>query len=65
MKVGDLCRVIEMGTHNPTQYGDHVILLQCCKNWETRKFKMWLVYNYVTGEQYHHWESDLEVVSCK
>ena len=62
MKVGDLCRVIEMETHNPTQYGDHVILLQCCKNWETRRFKMWLVYNYVTGEQHHHWEDDLEVI---
>ena len=64
MQVGDLCKVMEMGTHNPTQYGDHVILLQCSKLGE-QKFKMWLVYNYVTVEQHHHWECDLEVVSCK
>ena len=60
MQVGDLCKVIEMGTHNPTQYGNYVILLQCCKSWA--KFKMWLVHNYTTGEQHHHWEEDLELV---
>ena len=69
MQVGDLCKVIEMGTHNPTQYGDHVILLQYSRELSSidgeQKFKMWLVHNCTTGELHHHWEIDLELVLCK
>ena len=62
MKVGDLCRVIGIGTHIPNQFGDYVILLKPLD--KNEKVPMcWKVLNQKTGKIHAHWSKNMGKVS--
>jgi len=57
MKEGDLCRVNNSRSHNPSQLGEFVVLL------DVLGAKYWRALNLSTGEWHHYKITDLEFIS--